>query len=80
MFPSYKISLLLTGLQKMHMYETFMSFELEGNYLKDKHKVTWTDTENKKSIKKMKKTFTGEHDAHNPLDFLLLLSTVHNVT
>jgi hypothetical protein len=35
-------SLLLTGLQKKaHVYETFMSFELEENYLKNNHKVNW---------------------------------------
>jgi hypothetical protein len=32
------------------MYKTFMSSELEGNYLKENQKVTWKDI-----IRKMKK-------------------------
>jgi len=54
-----------------------MSSELEGNYLKDNHKVTWMD---KKTIIQKMKNFKEEHDAHNPLDFLLLLSIAYNVT
>jgi len=37
------------------------------------------DTEKKKH-QEDEKNITKEHHAHNPLDFLLLLSIVHNVT
>ena len=80
MFPSYKLSHFFTNrLTKKStcVCETFMSSELEGNYLKDNHKVTSMD---KKTIIQKMKNFKEEHDAHNPLAFLLLLSIAYNVT
>jgi len=39
--------------RKACVCETFMSSELEGNYLKDNHKVTWMDKKKQTIIQKI---------------------------